>query len=441
MEGFKEFQGKSLDDAIREACRHFDTEREKLEIDILNDAKTGIFGLVGARKARIRARRMSFDHPVTEKRVRPSGLLSREEPAAKHAGSKKERDSKDSGKHVAKEAAKDTVKEQHRSERKVEKEAAPERAATVSEEPAAPHDQDGKSRSRSRRGSRGRRDGESRAESGRAEGSRPAEQAGNRDRRKPAQSDVSGDVKDVNRDAADVAGDEKDEGSQSRSRKRRPRPRRKNGGPRTDAQGRAGEGADFSPAAKNSADSAPAESDFDDNVDTFSGDDFNGDFASEVNLADLDQDKVLSLVQQTVEKLILPVIGEVKLAARIEDNRVKVAVDCGENSGLLIGREGQTLASFQYLANRIVAKEMGAPVRIQLDTGDYRERQDEKLRDLALHLADRAKNLGKPQSTRPLSSYHRRIVHLALQEDGGIQTRSKGEGPMKRVVILPRRKG
>ncbi len=116
-------------------------------------------------------------------------------------------------------------------------------------------------------------------------------------------------------------------------------------------------------------------------------------------------------------------------------------VDCGDNSGLLIGREGQTLASFQYLANRIVAKELGAPVRIQLDTGDYRERQDEKLRDLALHLADRAKNLGKPQSTRPLSSYHRRIVHLALQEDDGIQTRSKGEGPMKRVVILPRRKG
>ena len=57
MDDFKEFQGKSLDEAIRAACSYFGAQREKLEIDIIQDAKNGIFGLVGARKAIVRARR------------------------------------------------------------------------------------------------------------------------------------------------------------------------------------------------------------------------------------------------------------------------------------------------------------------------------------------------------------------------------------------------
>ena len=56
MSESKEFLGKTLDAAIAEACTNYDVPREKLEIEIIEDAKTGIFGIVGARKARIRAR-------------------------------------------------------------------------------------------------------------------------------------------------------------------------------------------------------------------------------------------------------------------------------------------------------------------------------------------------------------------------------------------------
>ena len=56
MSDFKEFLGKTLDAAIAEACAYYDVPREKLEIDIIEDAKTGIFGIVGARKAKIHAR-------------------------------------------------------------------------------------------------------------------------------------------------------------------------------------------------------------------------------------------------------------------------------------------------------------------------------------------------------------------------------------------------
>ena len=56
MSDSKEFLGKTLDAAIAEACSYYDVPREKLEIEIIEDAKTGIFGIVGARKAKIRAR-------------------------------------------------------------------------------------------------------------------------------------------------------------------------------------------------------------------------------------------------------------------------------------------------------------------------------------------------------------------------------------------------
>ena len=64
MEGFKEFQGKDLDGAIEEACGYFNTAREKLEIEIVQDAKSGIFGIVGARKAKVRARRVQLRETV-----------------------------------------------------------------------------------------------------------------------------------------------------------------------------------------------------------------------------------------------------------------------------------------------------------------------------------------------------------------------------------------
>ncbi len=150
--------------------------------------------------------------------------------------------------------------------------------------------------------------------------------------------------------------------------------------------------------------------------------------------------KLKAMITTVVERLVAPIIQYPDIEVEIVDQgRVRVHINDDENSGLLIGREGQTLSAVQYLANRMMASKWPDPVKIQIDTGDYRERQDENLRQLAQHLAEKAKSQGKSQSTKPLSSYHRRLVHLALQDDEEISTRSKGEGPLKRVLILPKR--
>ena len=151
----------------------------------------------------------------------------------------------------------------------------------------------------------------------------------------------------------------------------------------------------------------------------------------------LDQERLDALVRETVRQLVRPIVGEdVHLEVKLGGDRVQVGIDSEEDSGLLIGREGQTLAALQYMISRIVSRGMNAAVRVQLDAGEYRRRQDEKLREMALALADKVRQSGRSYSTRPLSSYHRRIVHVCLQEAVDVQTRSTGDGPMKRVVIL-----
>lgn len=147
------------------------------------------------------------------------------------------------------------------------------------------------------------------------------------------------------------------------------------------------------------------------------------------------------LVRTVVGNLLAPLTPDPHLDVQFDQERINVTIEDEENSGLIIGKEGQTITAFEYMVNRIVAKRWPDRVYVQLDTGGYRQRQDDHVRQKAVYLAQKVKESGKAQSTKPMSSYHRRLVHLALQEDTDIITRSKGDGPMKRVLIaLKRRK-
>ncbi|WP_457570681.1 RNA-binding cell elongation regulator Jag/EloR [Desulfovulcanus sp.] len=146
------------------------------------------------------------------------------------------------------------------------------------------------------------------------------------------------------------------------------------------------------------------------------------------------------LIEDIITNLTRPMAPNPEITVDVQSDPILVTIKDKENSGLIIGRDGQTITALQYVANRIIAKKWPGASRIQLDTGDYRQKQNEKLKKTAIYLAQRAKRAGKTMSTQPLSSYHRRLIHLALQDDHSVQTKSKGEGPMKRVLIMPRKR-
>jgi spoIIIJ-associated protein len=109
----------------------------------------------------------------------------------------------------------------------------------------------------------------------------------------------------------------------------------------------------------------------------------------------------------------------------------------GDVSGMLIGRRGQTLDALEYLVNRIVAREDDHSGRLVVDSQDYRGRRRQALEDLAHRLADRARRRGKTVTLNPMSPRDRRIIHLALQDDRSLVTRSSGQGYFRKLLIIP----
>lgn len=110
----------------------------------------------------------------------------------------------------------------------------------------------------------------------------------------------------------------------------------------------------------------------------------------------------------------------------------------GDPSGVLIGRRGQTLDAIEYLLNRIMAHEDdGGSARLVVDAEGYRQRRRQALEELARRVAERARRRGKPVTLNPMSPRDRRIVHLALQDDPDLTTRSAGSGFYRKVVIVP----
>lgn len=110
----------------------------------------------------------------------------------------------------------------------------------------------------------------------------------------------------------------------------------------------------------------------------------------------------------------------------------------GDSSGLLIGRRGQTLDALEYVLNRIVGREDdGRSGRVVVDVERYRERRKEYLDALAHRLAEKTRQTGRVVTLNPMNPRERRIVHLALQDDPTVATRSQGEGYYRKVLILP----
>ena len=101
----------------------------------------------------------------------------------------------------------------------------------------------------------------------------------------------------------------------------------------------------------------------------------------------------------------------------------------------IVGDKGKILDSLQYLLRKMIGKNFPEKAIISLDAGDFRANRDEELRQLGLKLAAEVKKKGRTRSIPSLNPYERRIIHIALQDDKDIRSRSVGEGLFKKVLI------
>lgn len=110
----------------------------------------------------------------------------------------------------------------------------------------------------------------------------------------------------------------------------------------------------------------------------------------------------------------------------------------GEDSGLLIGRRGQTLQALQFLVNLIVRKQFEG-VRVVLDVENYRQRREFQLRDMATKVAVRVTQTNRSITLEPMPPADRRIIHTSLTDNPDVSTESTGEGEGRKVTIMPKR--
>ena len=108
----------------------------------------------------------------------------------------------------------------------------------------------------------------------------------------------------------------------------------------------------------------------------------------------------------------------------------------GEDLGVLIGRNGETLSSMQYLIRLMVNQELHRWKNIVIDIDGYKQRRAEQLSQLAHRLAEQVISSGRPASLEPMPASERRLVHIALRDHEQVYTSSTGEDTRRKVQIL-----
>ena len=121
-----------------------------------------------------------------------------------------------------------------------------------------------------------------------------------------------------------------------------------------------------------------------------------------------------------------------------EDGEKKIIIE-GGNAAILIGHHGETLDALQYLANlaanKKVAGEKRAYVKISVDVEGYRAKREETLRALARRMADKVLKYKKSVMLEPMNPYERRIIHSEVQNIEGVSTNSIGSDGNRKVVM------
>jgi spoIIIJ-associated protein len=143
------------------------------------------------------------------------------------------------------------------------------------------------------------------------------------------------------------------------------------------------------------------------------------------------------LVREVLEKVTEALGARCRIDIKEDEDFLAVSL-AGANVGLLIGRHGRTIDAVQYLTAAIAYRAQDEPRKVVLvDAGGYRERREERLRDLAQRSAARAVRSGESVALEPMASIERKLVHLHLKDVPGVETRSEGEEPNRFVVVLP----
>lgn len=148
----------------------------------------------------------------------------------------------------------------------------------------------------------------------------------------------------------------------------------------------------------------------------------------------------VEVVRQQLEELLQHMKFPSEVTADLDGGTVRCKIG-EEHEEALTGQEGKIIDSLQYLLRKLVARKVEEKVRLSIDIGQFREKRKVELVERAKELAALVKEDGKTQAIPPLNPSERRVVHVALQDDKDIRSRSVGDGLFKKILIYKPGKG
>lgn len=143
--------------------------------------------------------------------------------------------------------------------------------------------------------------------------------------------------------------------------------------------------------------------------------------------------------KQLLEDILNMMTFECEVYVSETNDTIKLNIQ-GDKSALLIGRRGQNLDALQYLLNKAVNRVETERKMIVVDSEEYRKRREETLLKMAERIRAKVKRTRKPMSLSYMNARDRRIIHMALQGDETLVTKSRGEGEYRKVIVVPVRK-
>ena len=149
-------------------------------------------------------------------------------------------------------------------------------------------------------------------------------------------------------------------------------------------------------------------------------------------------EEALKTGEAVLRRIVDAISPEARIAVERDEKRVRFLIEGGQ-SGILIGKRGQTLEAMQLLVEKSVRRLNGQPIRLQVDVEGYLAKKEAGLVQTAERLAQKVVSKGNPSSIGYLNAIDRRVVHLALKNHRGVCTKSIGEGPVRKLMIYPQR--
>ena len=129
---------------------------------------------------------------------------------------------------------------------------------------------------------------------------------------------------------------------------------------------------------------------------------------------------------------------DVKASGKIESfeegDAVSVNIE-GSNTGLIIGKRGETITALQHLASLAISKKSEKAPKVYLDSENYREKRIEALRALSNRVANNVVKSRRSFTFEPMTAYERRVIHATLQDNDKVTTYSIGHGIHRKVVV------